>query len=372
MIKYPRSLLMSRIGPHLCIDVLFKNRGINAINIIDLCATIPLLAKFPCYLGWEDRWGELFHAHDLFLFSFCLHKFLWREILMWRLGFNGVFPSGESLTVIKINLRMVEYWVSILRVLLFRIMIVKIENLCIFRAFWVLTDLNELWDLNFFLYFFRLNSLHCWFKLLLNYWLIYFSLFWLYGLYDINYFPIVALALHLALFNLNQCARLPWRCLLNNRWWLDLPQVDQLNVADGWLVRWRFMEDPGLFVAGFPAHLYDLFIYALQDICLEKGVREVLAWLDVLIDVRDFQIGAHMAEIVLGHWNGYKHLILAFDVFLSSWIVLERLLFHGSFLISHFFVFMLVELSKFFVCGDDVAEWVSILPQFVKVHFPIC
>jgi hypothetical protein len=132
------------------------------------------------------------------------------------------------------------------------------------------------------------------------------------------------------------------------------------------------MEDPGLFVAGFPAHLYDLFIYALQDICLEKGVREVLAWLDVLIDVRDFQIGAHMAEIVLGQWNRYRHLILAVDVYLSSWIVLERLLFHGSFFMSHLFVFMLVELSKFFVCGDDVAEWVSILPQFVKVHFPIC
>jgi hypothetical protein len=37
------------------------------------------------------------------------------------------------------------------------------------------------------------------------------------------------------------------------------------------------MEDPGLFIAGFPAHLHDLFIYGLQDICLENGVREVLA-----------------------------------------------------------------------------------------------
>jgi hypothetical protein len=78
-----------------------------------------------------------------------------------------------------------------------------------------------------------------------------------------------------------------------------------------------------------------------------------------------------MAEIVVGQWNRYRHLILAVDVFLSSWIVLECLLFHGSFFMSHFFVFILVELSKFFVCGDDVAEWVSILPQFVKVYLPI-
>ena len=91
----------------------------------------------------------------------------------------------------------------------------------------------------------------------------------------------------------------------------------------------------------------------------------------MLLDVRDFQIGAHMAEIVIGQRNGYRHLILAVGVFLSSWIVLECLLFHGSFFMSHFFVFILVELSKFFVCGDDVAEWVSILPQFVKVYLPI-
>ena len=119
------------------------------------------------------------------------------------------------------------------------------------------------------------------------------------------------------------------------------------------------MEYPGLFVAGFPAHLYDLFIYALQDICLEKGVREVLSWLDVLIDIRDYHIGADLAEIVIGHRNGYRQLILAIYVSSHCFIMLERLL-------------ILVELSKFFVCGDDVAEWVSILPQFVKVHFPIC
>jgi hypothetical protein len=85
----------------------------------------------------------------------------------------------------------------------------------------------------------------------------------------------------------------------------------------------------------------------------------------VLFHVRDFQMGAHLAEIVLGHK------IRAAVVFLSSWIVLERLLFHGSFFMSHHYLLILVELSKFFVCGDDVAKWVSILPQFVKVHFPI-
>jgi hypothetical protein len=38
----------------------------------------------------------------------------------------------------------------------------------------------------------------------------------------------------------------------------------------------------------------------------------------VLLDVRDFQIGAHMAEIVIGQRNGYRHLILAVGVFLHS------------------------------------------------------
>ena len=78
----------------------------------------------------------------------------------------------------------------------------------------------------------------------------------------------------------------------------------------------------------------------------------------MLLDVRDFQKGAHLAEIVLGHRNGYRHLILAVYVSLHCLIVLERL-------------FILVELSKFFVCGDNVAVWVSIFPQFVKVHIPI-
>ena len=32
---------------------------------------------------------------------------------------------------------------------------------------------------------------------------------------------------------------------------------------------------------------------------------------------------------------------------------------------------MLVEIIKFFVCSDNVAVWVSILPQFLNVHFPI-
>ena len=131
------------------------------------------------------------------------------------------------------------------------------------------------------------------------------------------------------------------------------------------------MEDSGLFIAGFPADLKDRVIYVFQDICLEKGIQEVLTRLDVLIYVSEIKMGAHIAEIVLGNCIMYSRLILAIDVLLYSWIMLGCFLIHWSFLISHLFVFMLVELSEFFVCSDGAAVWVSILPQFVKVHFPI-